>query len=52
MKPSIGVLATVAIACSSRATGPLPRFENDYAGARFAAMAIHAPIAVEIWAPW
>jgi hypothetical protein len=30
----------------------LPRFENDYAGARVAALVGHVPIAVEIWAPW
>lgn len=54
MKPSMCVLATLAVACGSRAHAPqpLPRFENDYAGARAAAMANHVPIAVEIWAPW
>jgi hypothetical protein len=52
MKPSICVLASVALACGSHTRAPLPRFENDYVGARAAAMANHLPLAVEIWAPW
>jgi hypothetical protein len=50
MKASMVVV--VAVACSSSAPAALPRFENDYAGARVAALVSHVPIAVEIWAPW
>jgi hypothetical protein len=50
MKASMVVV--VAVACSSLAPAALPRFENDYAGARVAALVSHVPIAVEIWAPW
>ncbi|HEY1552874.1 MAG TPA: hypothetical protein VGG28_33825 [Kofleriaceae bacterium] len=54
MKPSIVVVASLAMACGSSAPAEhvLPRFENDYAGARVAALVGHVPIAVEIWAPW
>jgi hypothetical protein len=54
MKPSIYVVASVAMACGSSPQDrpALPRFENDYPGARIAALASHVPIAVEIWAPW
>jgi hypothetical protein len=51
MKASMFVV--VAVACGSSASErALPRFDNDYAGARIAALVNHVPIAVEIWAPW
>jgi hypothetical protein len=52
MKPAIYVVASLAVACSSPQPSGLPRFDNDYDGARAVAIISHAPIAVEIWAPW
>ena len=47
------MFVVVAVACGSSASErALPRFDNDYAGARVAALVNHVPIAVEIWAPW
>jgi hypothetical protein len=52
MKASMFVVVAVACGSSAAERVALPRFDNDYAGARVAALVNHVPIAVEIWAPW
>jgi hypothetical protein len=48
----LATLAVSVVACRSSAPSVVHHFDDDYEGARAAAMSSKLPLVVEVWAPW